>query len=213
MSESGRDNLVLIGMPGVGKSTVGVLLAKATGRRFVDTDIMIQAGTGRSLQEIIDRDGLEAFCAIEEQYILCLEVPGYVIATGGSVIYSAPAMRFLARQGTVVLLDLPLAELKRRVTNMDSRGLVLPRGMTFEDLYADRMPRYRQWARITVDCAGLTPDDLRDYVRDTNLAFVNRENDIGIEIVLNPLFGFRCFMRSTEEELEEYHRLRRVYAE
>ena len=101
-----RRNIVLIGMPGVGKSTIGVLLAKALGRYFLDTDVFIQAVQGRSLQEIIDAEGLAAFCKIEEDYATCIDLTNAVIATGGSVVYSEQAMRSLAERGVIGLQHL-----------------------------------------------------------------------------------------------------------
>lgn len=159
-SLSQTDNIVLIGMPGVGKSTVGVLLAKATRRSFVDTDVFIQAGQGRTLQEIIDADGLEAFCHIEEQYIRCLEVRACVIATGGSVVYSDAAMQALRTGGLVVHLDLPLDTIIRRIENLDVRGVVMSPGQTLASLYELRQGLYRKYADLTIACQGLTQDQV-----------------------------------------------------
>ena len=147
-------NIVLIGMPGVGKSTVGVLLAKALSREFVDTDILIQAAEGRRLQDIIDRDGLAAFLAIEERHVRALNVRRHVIATGGSVVYSEAAMDHLAANGIALYLELPLPLLRDRVRNFDSRGVVMPRGQSLDALYDERAPLYRRHARAVVDCAG-----------------------------------------------------------
>ncbi len=148
-------NVVLIGMPGVGKSTVGVLLAKALSKAFLDTDLLIQSNEGRRLQDIIDADGLAAFRAIEERRIAELNAANTVIATGGSVPYSERAMASLKADGIVVFLDLPLDELERRITNMDSRGIVIAPGQTFAGLYEERMPVYRRHAGIRIDCAGM----------------------------------------------------------
>ena len=157
---SDDQNLVLIGMPGVGKSTVGVLLAKALSRRFTDTDVLIQAAEGRRLQDIIDSEGLEAFCRTEERYILGLECRGHVIATGGSVVYSAAAMEHLRAGGAVVYLALPLAQLKKRLRNLDSRGVVMAPGETIEELYEERRPLYEKYAHHVVQCAGLRHEDV-----------------------------------------------------
>ncbi len=148
-------NVVLIGMPGVGKSTVGVLLAKALSRGFIDTDIYIQAHEGRRLQEIIDSKGIGVFRAIEERHILALNCRDYVIATGGSVVYGARAMRHLKESGTAVYLYLPLPLLESRITNLDSRGVVMARGQTLASLYEERKPLYEREADVTVDCSGL----------------------------------------------------------
>ena len=143
-------------MPGAGKSTIGVLLAKALSRDFVDTDLLIQAAEGRGLQEMIDSDGLDDFLAIEERHILALNAHGAVIATGGSVVYSEKAMRHLKRRGTVVYLLLPMSDLEARITDMDSRGVVIAPWQSLTDLYHERLPLYEHFADITIDCAGLS---------------------------------------------------------
>lgn len=147
-------------MPGAGKSTVGVLLAKALSRTFVDTDLIVQAAEGRRLQDIIDEDGLDAFRAIEERHVLAIDVDNAVIATGGSVPYSEKAMAHLKANGTVVYLQLPLEEVLRRITNMDSRGIAIAPGQSFEALYAERLPLYERYADITIACNGLTHEQV-----------------------------------------------------
>ncbi len=149
------DNIVLIGMPGVGKSTIGVLLAKAVSRGFLDTDVHIQSREGRRLQDIIDTDGLEAFLAVEERAVLSITCRSHVIATGGSVVYSDQAMRHLKTSGIIVYLDLPLPALEARVLNLDSRGVVMAPGKTFAGLYEERRPLYERHADIAIDCANL----------------------------------------------------------
>ncbi len=149
-------NIILIGMPGAGKSTVGVLLAKALSCDFVDTDILIQAAEGRRLQEIIDADGLDNFLALEERHVLALDVHGAVIATGGSVVYSDPAMTHLKQQGQVAYLKLPLPDLEARISDMDSRGVVIAPWQNLADLYHERLPLYEHFADVTIDCAGLS---------------------------------------------------------
>jgi shikimate kinase len=156
----GDKNLVLIGMAGVGKSTVGVLLAKALSRRFVDTDVQIQATEGRRLQDIIDADGTLAFLAIEERAILGLTFKEHVIATGGSVVYSTPAMTHLRSNGVIVHLDLAFDLLERRITNLDSRGIVRTNGQSLRALYEERRPLYQEYADITVDCAGQSHEEV-----------------------------------------------------
>ena len=153
-------NIVLIGMPGVGKSTVGVLLAKALGRYFLDTDVFIQAAIGRSLQEIIDTDGLATFCKIEEDYATCIDLTNAVIATGGSVVYSEKAMRFLAEHGVIVHLDLPVERIEQRLANLPTRGVVMEKGQTIRSLYNQRQPLYRKYAQITIDCTDKTHEQI-----------------------------------------------------
>ena len=151
-------NVVLIGMPGAGKSTIGVLLAKRLGYHFVDTDLLIQAEEQARLQEIIAQHGLEVFKRVEEQTLCRLKASHSVIATGGSAVYSETAMRHLAELGRVVFIDVPLAELKKRVDDMDTRGLVLDPGDDFSGLFARRRPLYQKWANITVAGTKMKPD-------------------------------------------------------
>lgn len=153
-------NIVLIGMPGVGKSTVGVLLAKALGRYFLDTDVFIQAVEQRSLQEIIDADGLDAFCRIEEQHVTCIDLTHAVIATGGSVVYSDAAMAHLSAHGVIVHLDLPVERIEERLANLNTRGVVIEPGQTVRSLYDQRQPYYRRYAQIALDCTAKNHDQI-----------------------------------------------------
>lgn len=153
-------NIVLIGMPGSGKSTVGVLLAKATQRDFLDTDVTIQAKEGRALQEIIDQEGLDFFRRIEERHILSLNCRDCVIATGGSVVYYPAAMEHLASSGVIVHLDLDLPSLRKRLTNLPSRGVVRVPCQTLNDLFEQRKPLYKKYAQITVPCTGRTHEKI-----------------------------------------------------
>jgi shikimate kinase len=146
-------------MPGVGKSTVGVLLAKRCGKQFVDTDLFIQAGEGESLRRLIEANGMEGFCRIECRYAQRVAVTDAVIATGGSVVYYQCAMESLAADGRIVYLQLPLAELERRLGDLNQRGVVLEPGQTLAQLYAKRTPLYEQWADVTVNLSGLNHDD------------------------------------------------------
>ena len=152
-NKTGR-NLILIGMPGAGKSTVGVVLAKRLGLGFVDTDLLIQMRTGKLLQETIDNEGLAAFRSLEEQALVEFNVCNAVVATGGSAIYSETAMQHLATIGRIIFLDVPLEELEVRLHDMESRGLVIDPGSSLADLYAERLPLYQRWAELTVDEGG-----------------------------------------------------------
>jgi len=145
-------NIVLIGMPGAGKSMVGVLLAKTLKKKFIDTDLVIQERTGRHLQEIIDTDGPDAFLRIEEEAVLSHDFRNTVIATGGSVVYSRRAMEHLKADGIIVYLEVTFAAMKKRLANITTRGIVAHPGQGLRDLYSERVPLYEQYADITVDC-------------------------------------------------------------
>ena len=145
------NNIILIGMPGAGKSTIGVLLAKAMTYNFLDTDISIQRREKMQLYEIIDRKGLDAFLEIENEVLSRLEVDGCVIATGGSAVYSEKAMEHLRREGTIVYIRLSLDEIIKRVKNITTRGIAMKKGMTLEDVYRERTPLYEKYADIILD--------------------------------------------------------------
>lgn len=149
------DNIILIGMPGAGKSTMGVVLAKVAGMDFVDTDLLIQAREKRLLSEIIDQEGVDAFLAVEEEVNASLTVSRAVIATGGSVIYGHRAMEHLRSIGTVVYLRLSYATIASRLSNIKGRGVVLKDGQTLQELYEERCGLYQQYAHVTVDEEGL----------------------------------------------------------
>lgn len=153
-------NIVLIGMPGVGKSTVGVLLAKALSRDFTDTDLYIQSRERCCLQDILDGQGRNTFLALEERYVLTLDLRGHVIATGGSVVYSKPAMNHLADKAVIVHLDLPFDMLEHRINNLPSRGVVMASGQTLRTLYDERQPLYRHYADIIIPCKNLGHDEV-----------------------------------------------------
>ncbi|TYO99011.1 shikimate kinase [Geothermobacter ehrlichii] len=159
-----RTNIILIGMPGAGKSTVGVVLAKRLGLGFVDTDLLLQQRAGKKLQQIIDQDGTAAFRRLEERTLCEFDGCNTVVATGGSAIYSEAAMRHLAAIGTIVFLDVPLGELAQRLHDMQSRGLVIGPGAGLADLYTERLPLYRRWAEITIDGQGKNLEEVVDEV-------------------------------------------------
>ena len=145
-------NITLIGMPGSGKSTVGVLLAKALGCGFVDTDLVIQRQEGALLQDILDRRGVSYFLDAEERAICSLHCDQYVIAPGGSAVCRARAMEHLKAMGPVIYLRVPLEQLKERIHNLDSRGIAMEPGQTLADVLAQRAPLYERYADLTVDC-------------------------------------------------------------
>ena len=145
------ENITLIGMPGVGKSTVGVILAKVLGYEFVDSDLLIQKSENLLLREIIARDGQDGFLKIENRVNASIETEKSVIATGGSVVYCAEAMEHLRKIGKVVYLKLEYEELKKRLGNLRGIGVVLRDGQTLKDLYDERTPLYEKYADIVVD--------------------------------------------------------------
>lgn len=155
-----RSNIVLTGMPGSGKSTVGVLLAKNTSRDFVDTDVLIQTSQNRSLQEIVDHDGYLALREIEEELLAGLNLRNHVIATGGSAVYSHAAMTHLSQHGVVVFLDVDAQTLKRRITDFSSRGLAKKPGQGLDELFEERYPLYLRYADITIPSSQLTQEQV-----------------------------------------------------
>ncbi|NHN34082.1 shikimate kinase [Paenibacillus sp. S3N08] len=146
-------NIVLIGMSGAGKSTLGVLLAKALGMDYVDTDIVIQQHEGRLLQDIIDNDGIEKFMEVEEKTVSKLQLKNCIISTGGSVIYSENAMNVLKQGGQIIYLHVPYEEIKRRLINITTRGIVIKKGNSLKDVYEERVPLYMKYSDKTLDCS------------------------------------------------------------
>ena len=147
-------NIIIIGVPGAGKSTLGVILAKTLGMKFTDTDIVIQEHTGRLLQDIIDANGIDAFKKTEEDAILSLHCRNTVIATGGSVVFSEKAMEHLKSEGIVVYLKISLDEMVHRINNITTRGIVLGPGQSLANMYNERIPFYEKYADISIDCSG-----------------------------------------------------------
>lgn len=153
-------NVILIGMPGSGKSTVGVILAKLTSCDFVDTDVLIQTSQNRSLQDIVDREGHMALRKVEEEVLLALHCRNHVVATGGSAAYSHAAMTHLRSDGVVVFLDVDLATLQSRVHDFDTRGLAKRPDQSFADLFDERFTLYMKYADVRVRCADLTHEEV-----------------------------------------------------
>ncbi len=153
-------NLVLIGMPGSGKSTVGVILAKKTSRDFVDTDLLIQTSQGRKLQDIVDHDGYVSLRHIEERVLLDLRVHNHVIATGGSAVYSDQAMAHLKSDGSVIFLDVDLATLESRVPDFSTRGLAKRPDQSVSELFDERFQLYTKYADIIIKCDRLTHEEV-----------------------------------------------------
>lgn len=144
-------NIVLIGMPGVGKSTIGVILAKQIGYQFIDSDLIIQKQEKRLLREIIEQEGVDGFIAVENRVNASLEADKSIIATGGSVVYGEEAMHHLKEIGMVVYLKLSYKSLKKRLGSLKGRGVVLREGQTLKHLYEERIPLYEKYADLIID--------------------------------------------------------------
>lgn len=149
-------NTILIGMPGVGKSTVGVVAAKRMGCRFLDSDLVIQERCGKLLHELIEERGVEGFLALENQVNASLKLENVVLATGGSVCYGREAMAHLKQAGIVVYLKLGCDALAERLGDLNERGVAMKAGQTLAALYLERVPLYEKYADITIDCEGKT---------------------------------------------------------
>ena len=143
-------NIVLIGMPASGKSTVGVVLAKTLGIGFVDTDLVIQQREGRLLQDIIDKDGLKAFLEIEENALLSLDCENSVISTGGSAVFGEKAMEKLKKNAVTVFIDVSPSVLEKRLSNITTRGIAAKHGESVEDILRERLPLYKKYADFTI---------------------------------------------------------------
>lgn len=159
-------NIILIGMPGAGKSTIGVLLAKTLLMSFTDTDLLIQKKYSSSLCDIINSKGIEEFLKIENDAICDEEFENSVIATGGSAVYGNEAMKKLRKNGVAVYLKLSPAELKKRINNIHTRGIAMKEGTTIEELYEERAALYEKYADITVECSSLTPEQCVDIIAE-----------------------------------------------
>lgn len=165
------DNIILIGMPGSGKSTVGVVLAKALGLRFLDVDLLIQEREGALLQEIIDSQGVERFLDLERDAILSLNCRGTVVAPGGSCVCREESIAHMRGLGTVVYLQLSLEDVTKRIRNLSSRGIALRPGQTLADVYQYRAPLYERCAHITVPAGGQSLGETVEAVRKALAAY------------------------------------------
>ena len=154
-----KNNIVLIGMPGSGKSTIGKLLAKELNKIAIDGDTIIEQKEGMKLQEIINTKGNDYFTKLEDKVLSNLECDNYVISPGGSVCYYPNAMKHLSEIAEVIYLKVSFEELEKRVNNLDSRGIVFKPNQTFKDLYNERTPLYEKYAGLVIDSSGLTPNE------------------------------------------------------
>ncbi len=171
-----QKNLVLIGMPGSGKSTVGVILAKSLTRPYLDSDILIQLREKRSLQDIVDADGYMVLRSIEEQVLLGIDCENHVIATGGSAAYSDRAMTHLKQNGVVVFLNASLETLKKRIHNYETRGLAKRADQSFADLFRERLELYTRYADILIDSNSSTQDQVCDDIYQQLQLLMARKN-------------------------------------
>ena len=156
-------NVILIGMPGSGKSTVGVVLAKKLGYRFIDSDLVIQEKYGKLLYQLIEERGEAGFLMLENEINASIPAEGAVIATGGSAVDGKEAMRHFREIGQIVYLKLPFEELEQRLGDLHERGVVLKKGYTLRDLYEERIPLYEKYADITIACEG---KDIRSVMEE-----------------------------------------------
>ena len=148
------ENIVLIGMPGAGKSTVGVVLAKRLGYQFLDSDLVIQEHYGKLLQELIEEYGVEGFWDVEDEINASIKRKKTVIATGGSAVYGKNAMEHFRKMATIIYLQLPYAEIEERVGDLQTRGVTVRPGQNLWELYQERLPLYERYADMTIDCYG-----------------------------------------------------------
>jgi shikimate kinase len=159
-----KSNLTLIGMPGAGKSTIGIILAKNLTFGFIDTDVLIQINRQKSLQQIIDESDHLNLRAIEENEILKLNIDNHVIATGGSAPYSSKAMTHLRQISNVIFLEVSFKEIERRIENFATRGIAKAKDQSFQELYNERQSLYKKYAEMIIDCNKLNQDQIAMYI-------------------------------------------------
>ena len=157
-------SLTLIGMPGAGKSTIGILLAKTLAKDFVDTDLLIQNQQGKRLQDIVDNNGYLELRDIEEKVLLQINHGNHIIATGGSAVYSELAMHHLKTFGQIIFLDVPLIDLEKRINDFDTRGLARRADQSFTELFNERHTLYQKFADITIDCTNKSPERIIEEI-------------------------------------------------
>lgn len=175
-------NIVLVGMPGCGKSTVGVVLAKTLGMDFIDTDLIICKKEGATLQKIIEKKGLDYFAEIEKGVGMGLELTDTVIATGGSMVLYREAMEHLKETGIVVFIDVKLSELQRRITNITTRGITFEKGETLSDIYLSRRPHYEEYANITVTVEDGSIEQTVERLTETLRGYLSDQQNSNIKI-------------------------------
>jgi shikimate kinase len=162
-----KSNIVLIGMPASGKSTLGVQLAKWLSMGFMDTDLLVQARAGVSMQAFQDANGMEAYQTLECETVQSVVCENCVIATGGSAVYCTGAMQHLKAMARIIFLDVPIDEITRRIGDITERGVVIEPGMTLNDLHQERRPLYLKYADTVIDCSCKTSDELVAEIRNS----------------------------------------------
>ncbi|MBQ9935799.1 MAG: shikimate kinase [Lachnospiraceae bacterium] len=168
-----KKNIVLIGMPGAGKSTIGVLLAKALNYNFIDADLVIQQQNNKKLFEIINEVGIEEFLKIEDETISNINTSGTVIATGGSAVYGENAMNHMKDNGIVMYLKLSCLEIINRISNIKTRGIAMKEGKTIFDIYNERVPLYEKYADIIIDAEGTNIEECVSLVMEEIVNILN----------------------------------------
>ncbi len=161
-----KSNITLIGMPGAGKSTVGIILAKIMNLGFLDTDILIQINRQKTLQEILNEQGHMRLRKIEETEICKVNIDNYIIATGGSAAYSGKAMLHLAKNSTIVFLEVDYDQLLKRIKNFESRGIAKSENQTFRELFDERQALYNRYADIVIDCTKMDQEEVAEEIRN-----------------------------------------------
>lgn len=169
-----KSNIVLIGMAASGKSTTGVVLAKTLNKSFADTDLYIQQRTGKTLQDILNQDGIEVFKEIEEDVLVGVDLNNCVISTGGSAVYYPKAMEALGKNGIIVYLNVPLEVIEERLSNIKTRGVILKKGETIADLYNYRKPMYEQYADIVIDAGYTTLEETVELICEAVEKYVSK---------------------------------------
>lgn len=158
-------NIILIGMPGCGKSTVGVVLAKTMAFNFIDTDLIIQAQQSNKLQNLINEQGLDSFLKMENKALRSVNLTeNTVISTGGSAVFCDDGMNFLMENGIVIYLNVPINELERRLTNIKTRGIAAKKGEGIADIFSERSPFYKKYAQIEIDCTNKSVEDIVEQI-------------------------------------------------
>jgi shikimate kinase len=171
-----NSNIVLIGMPGSGKSTVGVLLAKELLMPYIDTDLIIQQKENRFLQDIINNDGIDKFLSIEENVILTLNTDKHVIATGGSVILKSSAIHHLKQNGVLIYLQLSYPEINKRIQNITTRGIAKHNNQSLLDVYNERVPLYEEYSDITIGCSNKSTEEIIIEIKKNYKECIKRQS-------------------------------------